>query len=88
MNCPLRPSFHCVHRLQSLMAALVVLEGMVRPEFLKQQWRPFAMPTPQPGDTSEWPWPACLPACSWACSIPWKLSSLRLCAVARGGHPS
>ena len=47
--------------LQSLMAALVVLEGMVRPEFLKQQWRPFAMPAPQPADISERPrLPACL----------------------------
>lgn len=39
--------------LQSLMSALLVLEGMVRPEFLKQQWRPFAQPAPHPDDTSE-----------------------------------
>ncbi len=36
--------------LQTLMQALLVLEGMIRPEFLKQQWRPFAMPAPHPDD--------------------------------------
>ncbi|KAL4450242.1 hypothetical protein ABPG77_010911 [Micractinium sp. CCAP 211/92] len=35
---------------QTLMQALLVLEGMIRPEFLKQQWRPFAMPAPHPDD--------------------------------------
>ncbi|KAL4421600.1 hypothetical protein ABPG75_010891 [Micractinium tetrahymenae] len=35
---------------QTLMRALLVLEGMFRPEFLKQQWRPFAMPAPHPDD--------------------------------------
>lgn len=36
------------------MQALLVLEGMIRPEFLKQQWRPFAMPAPHPDDIREW----------------------------------
>lgn len=40
------------------MAALLVLESMIRPEFLKPQWRPFAQPAPHPDDTSE-----CLIAC-------------------------
>lgn len=35
---------------QTLMQALLVLEGMIRPEFLKQQWRPFAQPAPHPDD--------------------------------------
>ncbi|PRW20556.1 methyl- -binding domain-containing 9 [Chlorella sorokiniana] len=40
---------------RSLMSALLVLEGMVRPEFLKTQWRPFAQPAPHPDDTTTLP---------------------------------
>ncbi|KAL4854865.1 Methyl-CpG-binding domain protein 2 [Chlorella vulgaris] len=36
---------------QALAAALLVLEGMVRPEYLKPHWRPFSMPAPHPSDT-------------------------------------
>ena len=36
------------------MAALLVLEGMVRPEYLKPHWRPFSQPAPQPADICEW----------------------------------
>lgn len=35
------------------MAALLVLEGMIRPEYLKPYWRPFAAPAPHPADTGE-----------------------------------
>ncbi|EFN52450.1 hypothetical protein CHLNCDRAFT_54503 [Chlorella variabilis] len=35
---------------RALMAALLVLEGMVRPEYLKPHWRPFSQPAPQPAD--------------------------------------
>lgn len=29
---------------------------MIRPEFLKPQWRPFAQPAPHPDDAGAWDW--------------------------------
>lgn len=55
---------------QSLMAALLVLEGMILPAFLKPQWRPFAMPSPHPDDIGEAErraWAAARPAPHLAC---------------------
>lgn len=36
---------------QLLMAALLVLEGFVRPEWVKPHWRPWAVPAPAPAAT-------------------------------------
>jgi hypothetical protein len=33
------------------MAALLALEGMIRPEYLKPHWRPWAQPAPLPEET-------------------------------------
>lgn len=60
--------------LQTLMAAVVVLEGFIRREYLKPWWRLWAFPTPSPEDTGVSPGPSLLPVFSVACHD----SSLRL----------
>lgn len=60
------PSTLSTVELQALMAAVVVLEGFIRREYLKPWWRLWAFPTPSPEDTGVFPGPSLLSAHSVA----------------------